>query len=478
MTISRSAKNISNENYKELYTMLIEAIPSSVLFIDKNLRIVKVNRNFLEKGRKRASDTIGKLLKDVFPAVIYTDMDLKQKILRVLKTGNQIEGERMSYRAPGVPLRIYYYSLKRISWNNVEDFVMLLMNDVTEQIRLSEEIRRIERHFASVVESASDIIISTSPKGNIISWNRTAEKLTGYGLEEVKDKSFLSFISSHNQDEVKIVFEKIEQQDFKVQNEWNLKTKYDNEIPVSWVCSPMKNDKEMIEGIVITGRNLTERQKFERQLFNSQKLASLGVMAGGIAHEIRNPLAIVSSASQFLLDDDGSSDFIKECADKIYNNTQKACSIIENLLRFARTSIFFNNMEITDLNIIMKEALILVANEAKLQRIEIIYKYPMFPVMISGNSIMLQQMAMNIILNAFNAIPENGILEIIIEQSDNVAVIQFKDNGLGIHQDDLDKIFDPFFTTNPPGKGTGLGLSICYSIVKQHFGTIQVESIK
>jgi PAS domain-containing protein len=104
-----------------------------------------------------------------------------------------MQGQRLTYRAPGVPIRVYYCSVVPVNWAGQVDHVLLLMDDVTEQMRLGEEIRRMERHLASVVESASDIVISTDTEGNVLTWNKAAQRATGYSLEELKGRPFFDY---------------------------------------------------------------------------------------------------------------------------------------------------------------------------------------------------------------------------------------------------------------------------------------------
>lgn len=457
--------------------LLLEVIPSSLLLIDQHMRIILANRNFLEKARRSHRETIGQRLSDVFPPVILSEMKLEARIRQVFQGNELVRGERMTYRAPGVPLRTYYYSIMPVSrrGGNVES-VILLMDDVTEQIRLSEDVRRVERHLASVVESASDFIISTDPKGRIITWNRAMEKATGYTREEVKSHSFFEYFTPQYQVEVTKGFMNPESSKNLAQTEWNLKTKHDQELQVSWVCSTMKNQTGHVEGVVAVGRDLTERRKLEAQVAQSQKLAALGIMAGGIAHEIRNPLSVASSAAQFLMEEDLTPEFLRECAQRIDAGIQRASQIIENLLRFARSPMSNKDMSTVDLAMVVKDTLDLVRNEAKLRKTEILERIPTAPLFISGIANMLQQLLMNLILNAFNAMPDGGTLHVVLDREGDFALVKVGDTGRGIPLDDLNKLFVPFYTTNPVGKGTGLGLSLCYSIVKQHFGAIEVES--
>jgi PAS domain S-box-containing protein len=475
--MSKQSSKRSSDHYKKLYTTLLDAIPSSVLLIGRDMRIVSVNRNFLEKSRRSLSNTIGHHLEKIFLPVILDSIKLTDQIHEVFEKNQPTMGERMTYRAPGVPMRNYYYRILPFPGNQAVESAMLLMDDVTEQVRLGEEVRRIERHLASIVESASDIVLSTDIKGRIWTWNAAARKLSGYSEYEVKEHFFFEYCSVDQQKEAKDLFSSVKTGKKSQMAEWELIARHGDTISVSWVLSPMKDDSLRTVGIVAVGRDLTELRKFESQLFQSQKLAALGVMAGGIAHEIRNPLAISSSAAQFLMDDDITSEFQEECAEKILTGIQRASIIIENLLRFARPSQRSEMVEV-DLISIIKETLNLVKNQARIQKIEIGLQLPKKPVLISGNESLLQQVFINFFLNAINSMPDGGTLNISVERMANKVVVLITDTGHGISQPEIDNIFDPFYTTSPVGKGTGLGLSICYSIVKQHSGTIEVESVE
>jgi PAS domain-containing protein len=194
------------ERYQKLYAMLLDAIPSSVLLIDQAMRIVSANRNFLEKSRRSMADTIGLRLEEVFPPVILDYMDISRRIRQVFERKEPTTGERLTYRAPGIPLRIYYYRILPFTWMRKVENAMLLMDDITEQVRLSEEVRRVESHLASVVESASDIVLSTDTAGVILTWNTAAEKISGYTFEEVKGCFFFEFFAADHQGEVKQIF--------------------------------------------------------------------------------------------------------------------------------------------------------------------------------------------------------------------------------------------------------------------------------
>ncbi len=266
--------------FDQLYTMLLDAIPSSVLMIDQDMHIVSTNRNFLEKSQRTLANTIGYKLEEVFPTVILDQMDFTKRMRQVIEKNQPAKGERVTYRAPGVPIRIYYYSLLPFSWQGSVKGVVLLMDDVTEQVRLSEEVRRVERHLASIVESANDLILSLDRTGRIQTWNAAAERISGYSAAETRDRFFTEFFTEEVQKDIQNIFPRINTWKYAQTKEYLLRTRQSTFIPVSWVFSPLVDNNNQTVGIVAVGRDLTEKRKFEMELLTSQKLAALGVMAG------------------------------------------------------------------------------------------------------------------------------------------------------------------------------------------------------
>jgi PAS domain S-box-containing protein len=463
--------------YQHLYTMLLDAIPSSVLLIAQNLRILSANRNFLEKSQRTQQATVGHRLDEALPAVILEQMDIARRVQRVFETNQATKGERMTYRAPGVPIRIYYYSLIPFVWQGETEAVLLLMDDVTEQVRLSDEVRRVERHLASIVDSASDLVISTDRLGRILTWNAAAERLLGYSAAEARGRGLAEFCTSEYREDIQASLSRVDKHYSSQVEECPLTTKHSAVLLVSWVFSPLSDRSGQIVGVVAMGRDLTERRKFESEMIQSQKLAALGVMAGGIAHEIRNPLAVCSSAAEFLLEENCTPEFRQECAGKIYRGVQRASAIIENLLRYSRPTVEARTGSV-DLVTVIRETLALVAHHAELQRIETKVSLAVDHAMVRGAPVLLQQLLMNLFLNAMTAMPTGGILEVGLRLVAGSIKVRVADTGCGIAERDIERIFDPFYTTSTTGSGTGLGLSICYSIAKQHGGSIEVASVE
>ena len=460
-----------------LCLMLLDSIPSSVLLLDQQLRIVSTNSKFLSRSRLTEIAVIGHRLEEVFPAVIYQNMDFRRRISDVFRSGEATAGERLTYRAPGLPIRTYYYTLVPFRCDGRVDNVMLLMEDITDMIRLSEEARKAERHLASVIESASDIVLSMRPAGQILTWNTAAVQVLGFEEHKVRDRSLCDLCVEPQRPILAQVLERVRARGLTERVELELVGRDGHEIPISWVFSAMRDADGRVVGLVAVGRDLTERRKFEAQLQQNEKLAALGVMAGGIAHELRNPLAVVSSAAQLLIEKPAlPQEVATACVEKIFTGAQRMAGIIENLLSFARPSDKGRN---TKLNLVpvIREAVTLMSLQPDFAKIDLQTKYPDGPVSVHGNACLLQQLVTNLVLNSLHATSEQtGRIAVLIEKTASQAMLYVSDTGCGIPLAHLNKVFDPFFTAMPQGRGTGLGLSICHSIVQQHEGKIEIAS--
>ncbi len=458
-----------------LYEMLLNAIPSSVLLVGRDLRITLANRNFLERSRRTREETLDRRLPEVFPPAILDNTEIVRRIQSVFDTNKPTSGERLTYRAPGGLMRVYYYRVLPMPNRDSVELAVLVMEDVTEWERLSEDIRRTERHLRIVVESTSEIILSTDTEGRILSWNQAAGQISGYTPREVENRRFWEFCADEHRAEARLLFSQRAACKSPQRLEWNLVTKSAKEVPVSWICSPMMDDQGQTIGMVAVGRNLTESRKLEAQLLQAQKLAALGVMAGGIAHELRNPLAICSSAAQFLMEEDIKPEFRRECAQKVQQGMQRASGIIDHLLNFTRPAKRGDRVKL-DLIAVLKETLALVADQAKIQNIDVRPQLPDAPAFVQGDAHLLQQVFMNLFLNAIHAMPDGGRLRVAVGAAPHQVSVQVADTGHGIPAADLASLFDPFSAKSNGRKSTGLGLPLCYAIVQQHAGAIEVDS--
>ena len=257
-----SAEQTDAKQHDSLYETLLNAIPSSVLLVDRDLRIALANHNFLEKSRRTEEETLGRRLPEVFPPAILDHTKIVRRIQSVFDTSQASAGEKITYRAPGGLMRIYYYRVLPLTDRDNVDFAILIMEDVTEHERLSEDIRRMERHLSTVVESTSEIILSTGPEGRIFSWNQSAAQISGYTSQEVEGQCFCEFCAPEHQAEVRRLFSEPKEAKTPRRPEWDLVTKNGKEVPVSWICSPMMDDQGQTLGMVAVGRggrSITDR---------------------------------------------------------------------------------------------------------------------------------------------------------------------------------------------------------------------------
>ncbi len=237
--------------------------------------------------------------------------------------------------------------------------------------------------------------------------------------------------------------------------------------------SPLKDNQNKVIGSILVFEDMTEKITMQNQLITSEKMASLGLLSAGIAHEVNTPLTGISSYCQFILDNPSDPDNI-ELTLKIHEQVQRANKIIRTLLDFSRQK-GERPLEV-DLNKVINECLALLEHKIKSKNITLVKEYD-FKLTMYGFSTRLQQMFINILLNACDAVPdEGGTISIFGKETDSDVMIRIKDNGIGIEEKYLKKIFDPFFTTKEKGKGTGLGLSITYTIVQEHYGEIIANS--
>jgi PAS domain S-box-containing protein len=343
---------------------------------------------------------------------------------------------------------------------------------ITATLRLSrQELAEANRNLAylkefseNIIDSAPVGIVTIDSRLRIKYWNREMEAITGIEKTYASNRiisELLTWIKREmltNSDQKEVVVQTTSLQSFKIN------------------ISPFKDPSG---GFVVIVENITEKKKMEQQLMQTSKLASLGKLTAGISHEIGNPLASISSLIQELKSlKNGSEDnteFTEDSLVTINSHIERIARIVRSLGDFARTS----SAEKVQSKIpeILDRTVNLVKYDKRFRNIRLITE-------INDNSLMyinpdkMQQVFLNIILNAIDAMPNGGTLTVSVNKTGSFVEISFSDTGVGIEEGMLNRIFDPFFTTKQIGKGTGMGLSICYGIIKEHDGTISVKSRK
>jgi len=369
-------------------------------------------------------------------------------------------------------------SRTEVNWDGKVQYLML-SQDITERKRADEQLR----YQANLIDNVSDAIISMDMAHKIVSWNKAAEKIYGWKQDEVIGRYIRDILpdelmNANNQE----VVETIQKNGF-WQGEIAHLRKDGTQVKLLSSAILLRDDQGRATGSVVISRDITEskvieeRQKqMQQELIANSRLATIGQMAAGIAHEINNPLTGVIGYSELLMKENLPED-IKDDIKMIAEGGQRVADIVRRMLTFARQTKPMR--EIVSINEIIETTLEMRASAMKTSNINVTTRLdPELPkIMADGGQ--LHQVILNIVLNAESAMKNahsKGKLHVKTEEAKDDIRVAFTDDGPGIAPEDLEKIFDPFYTTSEVGQGTGLGLSICHGIIADHNGRISAES--
>ena len=468
---------VPNEG-ERLLSRVLENIPCSTVIVDRHRRVTAANQIFLKRTHRSNGATRGRQLVDVVPRSLLDQVGANENIEEVFRTGHVMEGGKVAYRAPNAPTRTYSVRFAPVISEVGREVqqVMLLMDDVTELEKLGAEARRVERHRAILEESEEELLVSLDAKGCIVSWNSAVERATGRVLAEMQGESIVELCAEGDREAFRDILRQVAMGSGVRGLETTLLGRLGQDRVVLWQCPPLCDDDGAVVGIGAVGRDVTEHRRMEHRLIQSEKMASLGVMAGGIAHELRNPLTIIAMAAELAQGAPSDSALCGECLDKIDTSAKRASDVIEGLLKFA--GLQGDKSVAVDVKDLLEITFRFMSDQLVAHRVRARVEVGGDCAMALGNPGLLQQVFINVILNACDAMREGGELVAGAASSANgMVTITFCDTGEGIHPEDLARVFDPFFTTRAIGSGrVGLGLSIAYSIVRQHAGSIEVES--
>jgi two-component system NtrC family sensor kinase len=357
-----------------------------------------------------------------------------------------------------------------------QKLVFCVCRDITERKKTENELRRSEEKFARVWRSSPDplMLISTINE-HIVEVNESFLHMTGFTLDEVIGKTSIDLnLWTDLEDYDHFLVENINQG--QVPNtEVNIRIK-SGEIRY---CVVLGELLELPDGLHILGiiRDITERKKMQDSLLITDRLASIGELTAGIAHELNNPLTSVIGFAEILLEEQLPEN-IKETVQLMCNEARRTGDVVKNMLTFARRHPL--TKEAVDINSIITRVLEMRTYEHNLSNIRVIKQLEENLPYIHADLFKLQQVFFNIIINAEYFMKEahsGGTLTITTRKTGGHIEVSIADDGPGIKKEAIQHIFDPFYTTKPTGKGTGLGLSICHSVISEHGGRIWVESI-
>jgi PAS domain S-box-containing protein len=466
---SLAEKKLAEEQLKRSearYSTLVEKGNDGIIIIQDGL-LKFANTKMLEMSGYTAGEVYDKSFLE-FCVTKYRNAveDRYNRRISGKKAINNYEIEILSKSGNKIPVEINASIIE----HEGEPANMAIVRDITDRRRIEDELRKLSH----AVEQSPVIVMITDRMGIVEYVNPKFESVTGYaGKETIGDSSaFLSRISREEADLIWAILNS-----GKVwQGEFNIQKKDGEYYWESAYIAPVKDNNGNITHFIKVAEDITERKQIDEKLIVTDRLASIGELASGIAHELNNPLTSVIGFSELLLKKDIPED-VREELDIIYSEAQRAVQVMKNLLSFARKH--HPKKEKVKLNEIIEKVLELRTYEEKVSNIKVIRNFDNVLPEIDADYFQLQQVFFNIVVNAEHAMIEahgRGVLTITTEKKGNSVRISIADSGPGISQQNLSHIFDPFFTTKEVGKGTGLGLSICHGIITAHGGQIYAKS--
>jgi two-component system, NtrC family, sensor kinase len=332
------------------------------------------------------------------------------------------------------------------------------------------ELERLKDYSENIIESLTVGVAVLDTGGRIIGWNRVLEGSFGLRKAEAIGKRLSAVLDP---EAYAALYPSSTQAAYNLLSEIPIGLPSGEKRIFDVAKTPLLDNRLAPYGTIIVFEDVTDKIKLQQQLVTSEKLASIGLLSAGVAHEINTPLTGISSYVQ-MLQKNLTDTHLAQVLGKIEAQTDRVSRIIKNLLSFARnpSDLAFHRVDLKDS---LQEILSLI--DYKLKTMSIVLDLDLAPVRpIWAQGERLQQVFINIILNALDAMPEGGRLRISLVETETEAVIEISDSGSGIEERHMARIFDPFFTTKGVGKGTGLGLSISHAIITEHEGRIAVRS--
>ena len=339
----------------------------------------------------------------------------------------------------------------------------------------SEELKKSEEKYRSLIESTEDFIFTVDESGRFQSLNNFTANFFGGTPSQFLGKPltvlFSKEIASQQLKLIRMVFRFGKS----VRDEFMVKTG-EHQIWLSANLLPLKDEQDRVVSVLCIARDITEKKKLESQLVNTEKLASMGTLAAGVAHELNNPIGVMLGFTDLLLEKFDKDDQNYQDLKTIERHGLHCKQVVENLLSFARQG--EGTSEYCDINDAVNEILGVVEHSLEMNNVDLRVELASSLPKVKGDLRQMQQVFLNLINNASAAMKGGGILEIktALDAGQDKVRVTVRDNGHGIKDEHLDNIFDPFFTTKSEGEGTGLGLFVSHGIVTKYEGTITCES--
>ena len=474
ITERKRTENAIKES-EEKYSTLVQGSQDGIIIVQDEI-IIFANRAMGEIAGYSEGELLGMHFLDIVAS--------ESKNIVATRYNDRLKGEQVEaiYEIKGISkdgsIKDVEISVQAIQYLG-RPAVMGIIRDITQRKRAEEMLRESEEKFRTIADQ--NIMGIGILQDNVIKYiNKAMADIYGYTVEEVLNWKPMEFFKIFTPETLEIAQEQAAK-----------KQTGDPTQLVYYVVHGIHKTGKLIwadnfsrtisyEGHpadLITQVDITERKKMEEQLLINDRLASIGELVSGVAHELNNPLTGVIGFSDLLVGRKDLPDDVKEDIEIINREAQRTANIVKNLLTFARKQP--KEKQATDINRAIQAVLELRAYEQKVSNLQVDTQFAHDLPEITANSFDLQQVFLNIIVNAEHAMLEahgKGTITITTERDGDIIRASLADDGPGISEENLGHIFDPFFTTKEEGKGTGLGLSICYGTITEHGGKIYAES--
>lgn len=458
------------------FTELFESLQEGIYITTPEDKILEVNPALVSMlGYQSKEELLSKKVTEVF-----VDEEQRNAVVRDINRSASPQGREITLRRKDgqTVYCLNTASAVRDANGRILRYQGALV-DITERRAIEKQLHQQQEFARRLIDSFPDLIFVVDPERRYTFVSPKFKEVLGYEATDIIGHTFGE--RTHLDDRPAMIalfddliagkqnFASIEVRVRHTQGEWrSLKCNF----------SPLFNEEGKIEGVVVSGRDVTEVKRLESQLIQAEKLAAMGQMLAGVAHELNNPLTAILGASELLRDRQGVDDNTKRQLEMTHRQARRAARIVQNLLEFSRPA--SPQKKPLDLNIVIDRTLQLHDHSLRRNNVEVDFQTQSGLPPIVGDANQLIQIFLNLISNAEHAIREvrqSGRIQIRLGRTGNRVFATVQDDGVGISPEALPKIFDPFFTTKRPGGGTGLGLSICMSIVREHGGNIEAVSL-
>jgi hypothetical protein len=338
----------------------------------------------------------------------------------------------------------------------------------------AEELRGLKEYNENILESLDSGIVVLDLESRVVRWNRSMETLLGRPRREVLGRALDSVFPGSFLEALRGALVLGHDEEIAHIYKLHLPSADGRSLMVNVSVAPFQAAPGERHGTILILDDVTARVRLEEQLQHAEKMASVGLLAAGVAHEVNTPLAGISSYTQLLRGQIEDADPRQQVLEKIEKQSFRAAKIINSLLNFSRSS--GTEFDRVDVSKVIGDVLSLVEHQLDASRIRVRRELAAGLPPVRGNENRIQQVFFNLILNARDAMPSGGWLTLRTYADADTVVAEVADTGHGIRREHIRRIYDPFFTTKGIGKGTGLGLSVSYGIVQEHGGAIFVDS--